>query len=104
MSIKIKNNICIKCMACSKICPGNLLKSDSAEKVIIKYPDQCWGCAACVKECPVQAISLFIGEDLGGRGGKMTAKQSESGIIWTITKPNNEKVIIETRTEESNKY
>ena len=57
MSITIKRDVCIGCGKCRMVCPGSLLKADQDRKAYIAYPRDCWGCASCVKECPVNAIS-----------------------------------------------
>ena len=57
----IKNKVCIKCGTCVQICPLDVLKFDGIgddKQVIVKYPYECWHCRACVKDCPVNAISM----------------------------------------------
>ena len=84
MSIRIDSETCVGCGACSEICPGSLIKLDATGKAFIKYPKDCWGCTSCVKECPVFAIRFYLGADMGGRGGRVSA--------------------IDINTKESNQY
>lgn len=103
MSIRINQNKCVGCNKCLKICPGNLIYKNELNKAYIKYEDSCWGCAACVKECGVEAIEYFLCEDIGGQGTYMTTKQNGEELLWKIYKDSK---IIEIRTsrKESNKY
>ena len=101
MSIKIDKNKCVSCGKCPNICPGNLIYSDSEQKAFIKYPKDCWGCAACVKECPVQAIFLYLGKDIGGNGGTIHTSQPEKDRLnWHfISKSGDERTITINRKE-----
>lgn len=103
MSIIINKQKCVGCNKCAEVCPGNLIKI-SDNKAFIKYEEQCWGCAACLKECSVGAISYFLHEDIGGKGGYMYTRKKGLLTKWHIVKKNGEEVIIETNGNESNKY
>ena len=53
---------CVKCKYtdCVEVCPVDCFHED-AEMLVID-PDECIDCAACVSECPVEAI--YAEEDL----------------------------------------
>ncbi|NLY96766.1 MAG: ferredoxin family protein [Clostridiaceae bacterium] len=80
MSIKILQDKCIGCGKCVDICPGNLLELGVNGKVEMMYPKDCWGCAACLKECTQEALLYYIGEDMGGKGGYLVAKDKVDTI------------------------
>lgn len=48
---------CVKCGVCTQICPLDVIKRED-EKIVVKYPDECWHCRACVIDCPQQAIKI----------------------------------------------
>ena len=48
---------CVGCGICIEICPLDVLKKEN-NKAIVKYPDECWHCRACVKDCPKGAITM----------------------------------------------
>ena len=57
----INHNICVKCGYCAQICPLDVLKLEEAagtKKLVVKYPDECWHCRACEKDCPRHAITM----------------------------------------------
>lgn len=50
---------CIKCNKCASICPLDvygLVKK--GETPVVRFPEECWHCRACVMDCPVGAIEL----------------------------------------------
>lgn len=106
MSIKIENSRCVGCGGCCSVCPGNLIQKDEAGKAIIKYPERCWGCAACVKECSFGAIHYFLGADIGGKGGHMHIKNEKDKDIlrWIIETSHGEEREIIINRKDSNKY
>jgi len=104
MSIEISSDVCIGCGQCTEVCPGSLIRLNDEGKARISRPERCWGCASCVKECPVQAIALFLGEDMGGLGGKLTARQENALLHWTVTKPDGGIQTITVDSRDSNKY
>ena len=104
MSIEINRTLCIGCGRCAAVCPGTLIQLDAEGKAFIPRPERCWGCASCVKECPVQAIALFLGEDMGGLGGKLTVRREKTLLHWTVTKPNGESETLTVDSRNSNQY
>lgn len=103
MSIAIDKDKCISCSRCIKSCPGGLIYEDGDKKSFIKYPKDCWACMGCVKICPTGAISCYLGADIGGRGGRMTAKDEGDKVVWNIESAESSTEIEITRSE-SNKY
>ncbi len=104
MSIEISRNFCIGCGRCAAVCPGTLIRLNDKKKAHIPHPERCWGCASCVKECPVQAIALFLGEDMGGLGGRLTVRSENNLLRWTVTNPDNGTQTLTVDSRDSNKY
>jgi adenylylsulfate reductase subunit B len=104
MSIRINPKKCIGCGKCREVCPGNLIKTDSRGKAIIQREKDCWGCTSCLKECKTDAISFFLGADIGGRGSTLSVKTSEDFYTWTVTDPKGQKKTIEINRKDSNRY
>lgn len=104
MSIRINKYRCIGCRKCMEVCPGSLIKIDINKKAYIKYPKDCWGCASCVKECENQAISLYLGADIGGMGSTLTAKKDGDIVEWQVQKPDGKTYVIDLNIKDSNKY
>jgi len=103
MSIEIRQKLCTSCGRCAVFCPGSLIKLINGIATIQK-PERCWGCASCVKECPKEAIALFMGDDMGGLGGRMTARRKNSFLRWTVKKADGTTKTITVNSRESNKY
>lgn len=104
MSIVIDKSKCIGCKRCRNVCPGSLIKTDENGKAYIKYPKDCWGCTSCIKECPVYAISFFLGSDIGGMGSKVHTEKNGDILSWLIEKPHGEVIKIDINQKESNTY
>ena len=91
MTIEIDTQLCNGCgggadSKCKRVCPGNLLYKNNHNKAVIRDKADCWDCAACVKECPQQAIKLYLPPEIGGRGSKLQAQNSGEKIIWWLEK------------------
>ena len=104
MSILIGKSKCIGCGRCRTVCPGSLIKQDENGSAYIKYPKDCWGCTSCIKECPVHAVSLYLGADIGGMGSRMHTEKDGDILKWIIEKYDGEVSEIDINTKESNKY
>lgn len=105
MSIQIDENKCIACGKCQNVCPGNLIYAEPKGKAFIKYQKDCWGCTACLKECPVSAIKFYLAADIGGKGGYLYTSQKERDYLdWHIVNKNGKEQIIRINRKDSNKY
>lgn len=104
MSIQVNKAKCVSCGQCCDVCPGNLIQKDKNDKAYIKYPQECWGCTACVKECPVDAIKYHLGIDIGGKGGYLYTKNRGDYMDWFIVSSDRRKHQITINKKESNKY
>ncbi|WP_196592399.1 ferredoxin family protein [Pectinatus frisingensis] len=104
MSILIDRQQCVGCGKCSDICPGSLIKTAPDKKAVIVYPRDCWGCTACLKECPTGAISFYLGADIGGQGSCMNIEKNGYITKWIIRQPDKEPITIETDSRTANKY
>ena len=110
MSIEIDKKKCVKCKKCFSVCPGSLIGPNKDGKASIKYPKDCWGCCSCVKECKVNAISLYLGADIGGRGSQMTVEQKVEKVDhtqmmhWEITESDKTVHAIDINPKASNQY
>lgn len=58
----IKKEKCIGCMNCVTICSADVygIQKKGAKPPVIAYPNECWHCNACVRECPAKAITLRV--------------------------------------------
>ena len=57
MKLKINEDACIGCGACTGVCPVEALSLDDEGKSQCDG-DLCISCGTCVGTCPVEAISL----------------------------------------------
>ena len=103
MSIAINGNKCAGCGRCVQVCPGSLIRLQDG-RAVIKREKDCWGCTSCLKECKVQAISFFLGADMGGKGSVLFVEENGDERIWTVTAPDGGRKAIVFNTKESNKY
>ncbi len=88
MTIRINPNLCNGCPGrkegrCERICPGNLIERKQG-KAVIEHKSDCWDCAACVKACPMNAIEIYLPEEIGGQGANLLAQVKEDEILWII--------------------
>lgn len=104
MSIEIDINKCVGCGKCTDICPGNLIYERDDKKAFIKYPKDCWGCTACIKECKFSAIDYLLSPQIGGSGGKMNVKEMDNYLIWNLQRSSGDSVEIKVDRTESNRY
>ncbi|AGA68991.1 4Fe-4S protein [Desulfitobacterium dichloroeliminans LMG P-21439] len=57
----IDQNKCNKCGICAQICPLDVIRvemKNQEKEMVVKYPDECWYCRACVIDCPKEAIKI----------------------------------------------
>ena len=55
----IDDKKCTKCGICADVCPVDVYYgSEEAEIPRISYAEDCYFCAACILECPADAIML----------------------------------------------
>ena len=104
MSILIDHRKCIRCGACAEVCPGNLIRLREGLGACIRHPEECWGCASCLKECRTGAIAYFLGADIGGCGSLMRTVREGPLTHWVITGPEMDTVTITVDGRDSNKY
>ncbi len=104
MSVMIDRAKCIGCGRCTDACPGNLLILSEDGKARIREVRDCWGCTACMKNCPVSAISFFLGADIGGNGSHMSVKRDGFLYKWTVKLPDGTDKIIDVDSRSSNAY
>lgn len=103
MSIEIIRDVCVGCGQCARVCPGSLIKI-SEGKAGMKYPQNCWGCASCMKECRFEALKLYLGRDIGGLGGRLSVAYEENLLHWTVEKPDGASRDITIDSRNSNQY
>ncbi|MHB1404218.1 MAG: 4Fe-4S dicluster domain-containing protein [Desulfitobacteriaceae bacterium] len=103
MSIRIDQDLCLNCGLCALVCPGGLIAQDEGKKAFIKYPKDCWGCAACLKECKAGAIRYFLGADLGGNSAYMYTRDEQDFLHWFIVS-NGSRHKLTINKRESNRY
>ena len=104
MSIRIDRTLCAGCGRCVDICPGSLISRDGDGLAVLRRPEECWGCASCLKECRFGAIAYFLGGDIGGTGAEMRVRFDGPLCRWTITKPGGEPVTITVDRRRANGY
>ena len=71
---------------------------------IVIDPLKCIGCTKCTQVCPVQAISFFLGADIGGNGSTMVTKEKGDILSWIIEKRDGTTQVIDINRKDANKY
>ena len=57
----INKKNCISCGICVEICPVQVFRQpEKTNPPIVKFPQECWHCNACVLDCPKKAITLKV--------------------------------------------
>ncbi len=57
--ISLERSLCTGDMICHDICPvGVYGPLDEEKKITLPHTEMCFGCGACVKQCPYQALNL----------------------------------------------
>lgn len=56
----IEKEKCVKCQRCVEICALDVFGAQEHASItpVVRYPEECWHCRACVVECPSGAVSL----------------------------------------------
>lgn len=103
MSIRIERPLCTGCGRCIAACPGSLFVKEDG-KAVLKYPEQCWGCTACLKECAFGAIRTYLGADLGGRGAELFVRREGPLLHWVFERPDGQTRTITVDARDANKY
>ena len=51
---------CVKCGTCVESCCMDVIKKTETEPadIVVRYPNECWHCRACVMDCPQGAITM----------------------------------------------
>ncbi|MDR2106354.1 MAG: 4Fe-4S binding protein [Coriobacteriales bacterium] len=104
MSIAIDEGLCVGCGACVTACPGSLLVQDGDAPVRSPWPEDCWACASCVKVCSRGALKLYLGADLGGRGGRLWVRQEQQILDWIFELPDGSTRVISVDSSDANRY
>ena len=111
MSIRIREDRCVGCGKCTRVCPGGLLETKTLPtgKRIAKIdvPEDCWGCVSCVKECAFGAIDFFLGEDIAGEHGTettMRVRKDGSLLHWEFYQNDELFRTITVDSRNSNNY
>lgn len=56
----IQTQKCIRCGTCASICVTDCYGPvEKGQIPVVRYPDECWHCRACVMDCPADAISMY---------------------------------------------
>lgn len=103
MTVRIDRFLCNGCgkakePQCMKVCPGDLFFRDHTGLTSLRDANDCWDCSACIKECPRQAIEMYLPVQIGGRGSTLKAQTKKDRINWLLTKPDGSKESFEIRT------
>lgn len=104
MSIQIDVDKCTNCGMCRKVCPGNLLIENNEHQTIIRCLEDCWGCTSCVKACQFEAISYFLGADIGGLGSTLQTKEEGDLLHWVIKHIDETEKVITINKKQANTY
>ncbi|MDR0827272.1 MAG: 4Fe-4S binding protein [Desulfovibrio sp.] len=104
MSIVIEQESCNGCGRCLAVCPGALLCANAKGRAEIRYPADCWSCAACVKSCARGAIALYSAPACGGRGGLLRARREGEILHWVISLPDGTQRTISVDRRSANRY
>ena len=89
MGVFVDENVCNGCgiaeePMCVRDCPGDLMFIQPHGKAAITDNRECWDCAACVKVCPTQAISMQLPASLVVRGVTLTGRALKHKTTWAI--------------------
>lgn len=61
MPPSVNKEKCNACGTCAEICPTDVFRiAGKGEVPVVKYPEECWHCNACVLDCRQSAIKLRL--------------------------------------------
>lgn len=100
MTVRIDSSNCNGCgdrpeSRCAEVCPGDLLFRNEKNKCAVREKNDCWDCAACIKECPRQAIEMFLPVQIGGRGSTLKAVKEKNRVVWKLFRADGTEEIFE---------
>lgn len=104
MSIQINADMCTNCGMCRKVCPGNLLIESDEHQTVIRCLEDCWGCTSCVKACKFEAISYFLGADIGGLGSTLQVAEEGELLHWIIKRTDETEQVVTINKKQANTY
>lgn len=104
MSIQINADKCTNCGMCRKVCPGNLLIENDGHQTVIRCLEDCWGCTSCVKACKFEAISYFLGADIGGLGSTLQVAEEGDLLQWIIKRTDETEQVVTINKKQANTY
>ena len=89
MGIRVDEHVCNRCGTadepmCVRDCPGDLMFIKANDKATITDNRDCWDCAACVKVCPTQAITMQLPASLVVRGVELLGRAYKHKTTWQI--------------------
>jgi adenylylsulfate reductase subunit B len=89
MGIHVDENVCNRCGTaeepmCVRDCPGDLMFIKDNDKAAIVDNRECWDCAACVKTCPTQAITMRLPTSLVVQGVQLKGRAMKHKTVWKI--------------------
>ena len=73
--VAVVNDKCIKCGACSDVCPVDAFHV--GETMFVADPDACISCGVCVSECPQEAIAMIDDAE-----AKWIEYNAEKAKVW----------------------
>jgi len=101
MGIYVDEDTCNHCGTaeepmCVRDCPGDLMFLKENGKAAITTNRDCWDCAACVKVCPTQAITMQLPTSLVVRGVTLHGRAMRHKTTWKLTLRDGEDRTYET--------
>ena len=101
MGIQVAEATCNTCGTaeepmCVRDCPGDLMFIQANGKAAITHNRECWDCAACVKVCPTQAITMQLPTSLVVRGVELSGRAMKHKTTWKLRLRNGEEKSYET--------
>lgn len=101
MGIRVDEQVCNRCGTadepmCVRDCPGDLMFIKPNNKAAIVDNRECWDCAACVKVCPTQAITMELSPALQASGVALRGRALKHKTVWRIRLRNGEERGYET--------